>query len=212
MLKTSKTPPNQKHVDNTAIWSVIKKGDTPHELILDTESTLEIALTTGAILCFAALLFIYWSMSPFSLTSVWGFVSILSIISACVLLYMRFLLNDYFLLDFQNKKLYFIRKFAHNQTQRLISTFDKFYALAINGKYYSNKNSSGWMYGLTLILDDGNTIELICPMHVSYDTVKTNGQALSKVMGIPFFPGDGNSTLSVETTSAGIEIKYTKHD
>ena len=162
-----------------------ENGDTPgrKELVLDIESPLETSLT-GVIIVFICISFGLF----FTRYAQW---IALPLFTMAGLVYLRFNLDDHYVLNSQEKKIYFKRKVFNREDLTLVAEFSDIYAATTSGdKRQVTKNKYRWFYAAIIILNTGRIIRVTEYLQDNFTSAKAIAQKTADLLDIPFIPGE----------------------
>lgn len=190
------------------VWNVIRKGETPEQLVLDPETSLEGFLTfCGCLPMFLGLVLMIDILEKGPEKSLVSAI-VVAILTGAFFFLLRSNLDDHYILDFAKKEILFHRKFFQSVSKRRVCAFSELHALVIEPEKNSNKQSSWWEYGLAVVTRTGKKIVVISPEKKSYESVVEHGRELADLLKVSFHPGQPEAYLRIKRGPGKPEVEY----
>lgn len=163
------------------VWEVLRRGETPEELILDPETGLEGFLSgCGCLQIFFGIVLLADAFQEL------GWLPASLVVLGILFFILRSKLDDHYVLDFAKRQLLFNRTFWGKASRRVICSFDELVALVVEPERNTSKSSVWWEYGLTLVRRNGQTVKVVSPDEQDYDKVVRHGRQVAELMKLDF--------------------------
>lgn len=175
---------------------------SPRRIVVDLETTLEGGLVLvgcfGLVLAFClGLDFLNHPGRWAHGTTRWVFVGLA--VLAPVSWALRWLLDEHYLLDLDERKLFFHRGFAGHKSVTPVASFEQCLAFAVQGSYQSSRYSSWWEYSPVLVTRDKRILRLADAGRddEGLEQAIERAREMSELTGVAFHPAEAQRILTV---------------
>lgn len=163
------------------------------QMKLDFQSPMELLLSAVAAIAALAAVGVLGYSSNARITDavLIKLVSIPAVIFV-VSIALRFLLNDYYLLDNEQKRILLCRRFLGTEKTKPYADFDDVCFATTLGSYFPSKGRTGeraWSYTPVLVMKNKKIFDFAAKDCYSYYDVNSSAKQVARFIGIPYKPG-----------------------
>lgn len=112
---------------------------------------------------------------------------------------LRWLLDEHYILDLDERKLFFHRAFAGHKSVIPVANFEQCLAFAVQGSFQSSRYSSWWEYSPVLVTRDKRILRLADAGRDGEGLQQAidRAQEMSELTGVAFHPAEAERILKV---------------
>lgn len=118
--------------------------------------------------------------------------------------------QETYLVDFQNKQIFFVRQFLGRTSQRLVGDFSEVECLLLTNLLYSdsrNRKKNYRLYGLSLVLKNGKSLDLTDRNERDFEVAVGRARILAEMFGTELHPPEKKKSYRFKKTVEGVEIE-----
>ncbi len=181
-----------------AFSASIAFDETNQELVLDVESPLERHLMSLGCL---GLLFLGVGLLDLAARgekSLLLWLAVTATIFGSALLYLRWKLQDVYLVSIKRQQVTFQRTFFGRTVRRRVCFLGDLASVVVQPRRVDSKSGAYWTYGLGLLRHGGELLSVLTPVPLPHQDVASDGETLARYLGIPLEPGQPESLLKID--------------